>query len=237
MNFSDHIEFATNEDGDWLWETTDRFDNTVTGTGGPFPTRHNALMNFLNVEIQERMNSVMERGYRLVEVKGVFDKKKVKPHQYIEYIGHDRHWTGEVFQVLTVEPHQIEGVLPNGDFFYIVPQTTPVMRVYPSKEESDETVAGDIYIPEALIDSVAHMLGKKGIAFFKSIKYRYGRVDTQVDVNGKTSDIRESEGPKVIQLMVRTGLCNGWNTIDLETNWVNVVNAVLDKYWDEVELV
>lgn len=87
-----------------------------------------------------------------------------------------------------------------------------------------------------LVSLVEEFLGEEGVKFFKKIKEEFGRVDaiwmeTYCEGNLRIPhSVHFMEGMMVRNFMRETGLCNHWTCHDFDNNWVDVVNAVLEKY-------
>jgi hypothetical protein len=84
-----------------------------------------------------------------------------------------------------------------------------------------------IEVTEEIVESVKGFLKEDGINFFKEIVKEHGEVDAVFIDGGIPHSVHFREGMQVRNHLRRSGLCNDWDSHDLDNNWIEVIERAI----------
>jgi hypothetical protein len=82
-------------------------------------------------------------------------------------------------------------------------------------------------ISNELITTTKNWLQKEGIKFFREIKEKHGKINYCWDEKGIPHPVHFREGMQVRNFIRSTGLCNDWNGLDYDDNWIALIEECI----------
>ena len=82
-------------------------------------------------------------------------------------------------------------------------------------------------ITQSLVDYIKEHIGQDGIDQFRKIKDVHGRLDAVWMEGAIPHCVHFREGMQIRNLMRTSGLCEGWDDIDLDNHWMSVVEKCI----------
>jgi hypothetical protein len=87
----------------------------------------------------------------------------------------------------------------------------------------------EIHIDLRLIPRLRVYLGKGGIEFFRMCKREHGSYSPILPGDGIPHPVHFREGLHIRNFMRGSGLCEGWDDLDYDNNWEEVVRLAVEE--------
>jgi len=82
-------------------------------------------------------------------------------------------------------------------------------------------------IPPELIIKTRVWLGKDGHDFFSDIKKKHGKINACWSEGDIPHAVHFREGMQIRNFMRMSDLCDGWDSMDYDDNWVELIESAL----------